>query len=48
MKGKKEIQLANFNCTFGTVEENASPMLEYFSEIIYPAFKRKKNIEYFF
>ncbi|WP_300453038.1 hypothetical protein [Fusobacterium sp.] len=43
MKGKKEIQLANFNCTFGTVEENASPMLKYFTEIIYPAFKRKKK-----
>lgn len=43
MKGKKEIQLANLNCTFGTVEEKASPMLEYFTEIIYPAFKRKKK-----
>lgn len=48
MKGKKEIQLANFNCTFGTVEEKASPMLEYFIEIIYPAFKRKKQYGVFF
>lgn len=48
MKGKKEILLANFNCTFGTIEEKAAPMLEYFKEIIYPAFKRKKKQGVFF
>ena len=48
---KKKLYIADFNCTFG--EENY-PLLEYFEEIVYPAFtsnvKRKpshKN-EYFF
>lgn len=46
----KTSTLANFNCTFG--EEN-KPMLTYFKEIIYPAFKSKivrkvYDDEYFF
>lgn len=47
---KKTSTLANFNCTFG--KEN-KPMLTYFNEIIYPAFKSKiirkvSDDEYFF
>lgn len=47
---KKEISLANFNCTF---DIDNKPMLSYFNEIIYPAFtsnfKRKiKDNTYFF
>ena len=32
---KKKLYIADFNCTFG--EENY-PLLEYFEEIVYPAF----------
>lgn len=44
MINKKYLYLANFNCTFG---DKNCPMLEYFEEIIYPAFtsgvKRKPS-----
>lgn len=36
MKGLKNIDLANFNCTFGEEDE---PMGKYFFEILYPALK---------
>lgn len=32
---EKNMQFANFNITFG---ENNSPMLEYFEDIVFPAF----------
>lgn len=35
-KKTKEVVIANFNCTFG---EKDKPMLDYFDNIIYPAFK---------
>lgn len=39
MLEKKDLYIANFNCTFGKEDE---PMLEYFSEIILPAFKQNE------
>lgn len=42
MNGHRKIELANFNCTFGDDNE---PMLEYFSEIIYPAISSGKRIK---
>lgn len=35
MKGNKNIELANFNCTFSDQYE---PMLQYFEKVVYPAF----------
>lgn len=51
MISRKNLYLANFNCTFG---EKNYPMLKYFEEIIYPAFtsgivrKPSYKNEYFF
>ena len=49
---EKNMQFANFNITFG---ENNSPMLEYFENIVFPAFtgdyirgKRDELPRYFF
>lgn len=42
MNGYKKLELANFNCTFGDDDE---PMLNYFSEIIYPAISSGKRIK---
>lgn len=41
MKGNKNIELANFNCTFSDLHE---PMLQYFEKIVYPAFLDKSII----
>jgi hypothetical protein len=51
MDFKRELTIANFNCTYG---EDNLPMLQYFDEIVFPTFtndlKRitKDNDEYFF
>lgn len=50
MNELKELDIANFNCTFGEKDE---PMLKYFQNIIFPAFtsnivRKVKGNEYFF
>ncbi|MBY6950365.1 hypothetical protein [Clostridium botulinum] len=50
MKDLKRLTIANFNCTFGLDDK---PMMEYFDNIIYPAFKsdiirEQKDTSYFF
>lgn len=42
MKGLKNYSFANFNCTFGDLNE---PMLNYFDSIIYPALQKDKDLK---
>lgn len=42
MKGLKSYSFANFNCTFGDLNE---PMLNYFDSVIYPALQKDKDLK---